>query len=167
MSEVDTANLLTILGCADIFTRLIQGFFGDCNAVKKRFRRPHKAIYTLMASLAGTSLIGMTLSKGFYVHIFAVIFFSFGLSGMMINSPWVYSESFKDDLPSALGLASLFRGLFALVIGPIHGTIKEHSEHLIYPTLFLVAALCGSMLVWVIVDCNKKCTKKTQSQENV
>ena len=67
MSEVDTANLLTILGCADIFTRLLQGLLGDCNAVKKRFRRPHKALYTLMASLAGTSLIGEALDKKIYI----------------------------------------------------------------------------------------------------
>ena len=35
------------------------------------------------------------------------------------NGPLVYSEDFKKDLPSAMGIASIARGLAALTMGPV------------------------------------------------
>ena len=42
--------------------------------------------------------------------------FAGGLPG---NGPMVYSEDFADDLPSAMGIASIGRALAALSMGPL------------------------------------------------
>ncbi len=39
--------------------------------------------------------------------------------GIPSNGPMVYSESFKEDLESAMGLASIGRALAALSLGPL------------------------------------------------
>ena len=54
LTVVDTANLMTIVGCTDIVSRFVHGFLGDLTCWRRLFKFPKKAIYTICClSLAG------------------------------------------------------------------------------------------------------------------
>lgn len=51
--------------------------------------------------------------------IIGCVIYGIFAGGMPGNGPLVYSEDFKKDLPSAMGIASIGRGFAAITMGPV------------------------------------------------
>ena len=64
-------------------------------------------------------MICLPFCQSFNTVLAACIFYGIFAGGIPGNGPMVYSESFKEDLPSAMGIASIGRALSALSMGPL------------------------------------------------
>ena len=64
-------------------------------------------------------MICLPFCQSFNTVLAACVAYGIFAGGIPGNGPMVYSESFKDDLPSAMGIASIGRALSALSMGPL------------------------------------------------
>ena len=64
-------------------------------------------------------MVFIPFMKTYNELIIGCIIYGIFAGAMPGNGPLVYSEDFKQDLPSAMGIASIARGLAALTMGPV------------------------------------------------
>ena len=78
-------------------------------------------------------MICLPFCQTFNTVLAACIFYGIFAGGIPGNGPMVYSESFKEDLPSAMGIASIGRALSALSLTTqITGKVQTFFIHTNY-----------------------------------
>ena len=65
------------------------------------------------------AMISLPFCQSYECVMASSVFYGFFAGGIPGNGPMVYSESFKKDLASSQGLASIGRALAALSMGPL------------------------------------------------
>ena len=65
------------------------------------------------------AMIALPFCQTYECVMASSVFWGFFAGGIPGNGPMVYSESFKKDLASSQGLASIGRALAALSMGPL------------------------------------------------
>ena len=76
------------------------------------------------------AMISLPFCQTYECVMASSVFWGFFAGGIPGNGPMVYSESFKKDLASSQGLASIGRALAALSMGPLASRSKsQHSTY--------------------------------------
>ena len=70
------------------------------------------------------AMISLPFCQTYECVMASSVFWGFFAGGIPGNGPMVYSESFKKDLASSQGLASIGRALAALSMGPLASKYK-------------------------------------------
>jgi MFS family permease len=152
LSVPQTADIISVMAFTEIFTRLFQGFLGDRACIRNAFRHSKKMMYTFMGIGASAALIGITFAFDFVSLAICICVCSLFTSGVLINSPLIYSECFPDNLPSAIGLSNLFKAVIAIVLGPTTGMLNTHFGSFNAALYFLAGANLLCMGVWLVVE---------------
>ena len=148
-----TANVITILATTEMIGRPVWGFLGDSALLKRVTSTPKKFLYTMAGLGCSVGFVALTFTSGFISVAIVVPCISVCGSCMMVNSALVFAEAFGKDLPSALGLSNLFRGVIGLLIGPVMGKLREATGSFTVPLFFLAACVAASMTTWIIIGC--------------
>ena len=148
-----TANVITVIATTEMIGRPIWGFLGDSAILKKFTDTPKKFLYTMAGLGCSLGFVALAFAKGFVSVAIVVPCIAICSSCMMVNSALAFAEAFGNDLPSALGLSNLIRGVAGLLIGPVMGKLREATGTFSIPLFFLAACVAGSMLTWVVIGC--------------
>ena len=98
---------------------------GDWICVKKLLcGKPRRMLYAISVLGFSIVMICLPLCTNYASLIAACVVYGIFAGGVPGNGPLVYSEDFKKDFPSAMGLASIGRGMAALSMGPLNSKIN-------------------------------------------
>ena len=153
LNLAQTANVITILATTEMIGRPFWGFLGDSALLKRITSTPKKFLYTMAGLGCSVGFVALTFTSDFLSVAIVVPCISVCGSCMMVNSALIFAEAFGKDLPSALGLSNLFRGVIGLLIGPVMGKLRETTGSFTVPLFFLAACVAGSMLSWCLIGC--------------
>ena len=162
LNLAQTANVITFMAITEMIGRPFWGFLGDSALLKRITRTPKKFLYTMAGLGCSVGFVGLTFTSDFLSVAIVVPSISVCGSCMMVNSPLIFAEAFGKDLPSALGLSNLFRGVIGLLIGPVMGKLREVTGSFTVPLFFLAACVAASMLTWIIIGC--LCRRTTRQE---
>ena len=80
---------------------------------------PRRILYAITVIGMSLAMIALPFCQTYECVMASSVFWGFFAGGIPGNGPMVYSESFKKDLASSQGLASIGRALAALSMGPL------------------------------------------------
>ena len=152
LSVSQTADIISAFSCVEMVSRFSQGFLSDRPFIVNTFRHPKKSLYTLMSFGVAACLFAMTFAYNFITMTVCVCTCSLFGASILVNNPLIYNECFNEDLPSALGLSNLIRGLMAMVLGIISGILNTQYGSVNYSFYFLAAVIIVCMGFWTIYD---------------
>lgn len=104
----------------DLVARFLFAWMGDWPCIQRLLcHKPRRMLYAIGVLGFCSMIVCIPFFKNFQSLLAACVIYAIFAGSVPGNGPMVYSEDFKDDLASAMGLASIGRALAALSMGPL------------------------------------------------
>ena len=105
----------------DAFTRFFFAWMGDWSCSQKVLcGKPRRMLYAIGVIGVSVIMIFLPFMKTYNELVIGCIIYGIFAGGMPGNGPLVYSEDFKKDLPSAMGIG---KSNFYFKISPLSGDL--------------------------------------------
>jgi len=112
--------------------------------------KPRRMLYAIGVIGVSVIMIFLPFMKTYNELVIGCIIYGIFAGGMPGNGPLVYSEDFKKDLPSAMGIASIGRGLAAFTMGPV-SNIAKNQDNGIQMALWITGSISMFwMFLWIL-----------------
>lgn len=143
--------LLSVVSGIDLVTRFLFAWMGDWKFIQRLFcQQPRRMLYAISVIGIGSVMIVLPFEKYYNGIVVACVLYGIFAGGIPGNGPMVYSESFREDLPSAMGLASIGRALAALSMGPLAHVAKNREDGVQISLWFTGAFSIFWMVLWCL-----------------